>query len=540
MTDLARRAVLSAGLVLLAAPACLAESLRLENGRVMHGTVDRAYVDDHHLRIQLFSTGGVVKVRWEHIIPEDRDRWQVDLGLKESAEAQELKIDGHEVLFVNGDKKQGLVLNPEALDQGASAEVRIQMKGQPYAFPRGTIAKVTDARLDLALVYTPRQAYEIKRDQINPNNGQAHFDLAEYARAVGAYEEAYEHYGKAKEDVEFLKTRDGKLLDSKLATLEILRKNKALQQDLEAIRLRIIAGKNPAAAFPAAARAFLEARVEMQRLVKEVPDPKVQKEFRMSEIGLKIETERRAFFQNRLPQFVYAWLWKKADEKSKEKKVVDFDPTWTRQQRAAAEMQGTFEGAKQYFTRAILDDLWTYLVESVGAGDMLKEIQAVMDKDPAKLTEEQKQRAVDLARMDKELRGQLLDYWTNREKRGGYATSYGTGSFIVVKSDLKLVRKPPTSNKSGKGGNQSQAVDVIKTNDQWWEEVGSSDRARWLLSWFAEKGTFLEASRIWDDPCDACGGLGYKKVSQATTGEEEVERCRSCNGCKVIHKVRWR
>jgi hypothetical protein len=532
-----------------AIPAARAETLRLENGKVMQGTVDRGYVDEGYIRIHLFSTGGLVRVRWDHVIAEDRDRWQIDLGIKESQEALELKVDGQKIRTVTNVVILGKILNSEAMAAGPNADVRILVKGKEQVFPRGQISSAEEMRLDLDLVYTPRQAYEIKRDEINPNSGQSHFDLADYARLVGAYEEAKEHYLKAKDDPDFARTPQGKMIESKLATLEILIRNRTLQDDIRKVRVLLDDARSSQTQFAKAARDYLDARDTMFRLMTEVTDKKIQSEFRMEEVAKRVETERRTFFQKRMPAEVYRWLRNVAYEKSREQKVKDIPPGTDRQERAILEMKGTFEGARQYFQRQVREDLWIYLLKTVGAEDILAQIEEAQKKSPEKLTQAEKDKAIRLAKTQKELLGQLQDYWANRSKDGGLTTSFGYGTFIVVKSDLKLTRKQPTAgggkSRSGNSQNQQQqqAVDVIKTPDQWWDEAGSNDRRNWLLSYCAQaqkNGGFLEVVREWDENCDACGGLGYRKVSQASTGEEEAERCKVCNGAKVVHKVRWR
>lgn len=544
---LAAAGLAAAALVaLLPAPPAAADTLRLENGRILHGTVDRGYQDPDHVRIQLFHTGGVVKIRWEHLIAEDRDSWQVDLGLKDSEEAVQLRVEAHKITFVNATSIIAKILNIEAMGNGPSAEIRVLRKGKEETYARGQIAAIEAVMADLALIYTPRQAYEIKRDQINPNNGPTHFDLAEYAKAVGAYEEAKEHYLQAKEDADFASTPQGKQIDSRLATMEVLLRNRALQSDLDRVKVLLIEAKSKGD-FGLTARVYLEARDAMFRIMDQYKDKKIQAEFKIPDLAKKVETERRVFFEKRMPAAAYAWLRKTATEKAGEQKVKDIPPNTPRQEVAILQMKGTFEGARQYFTRQATEDLWNHLVKLVGAGDKLAEIQKIMEKDPSKLTDADKDRARRLAAMDTGLRAELKKYWEDRSKAGGYTTSYGLGSFIVVKNDLKLVRRQPPAGGGNRGNNQQpaqqQAVDVIKTADQWWEAASTSERASWLLSWYAEKGGFLEVTRAGEEnavACDNCGGLGYRKVQAASTGEEEATRCTSCNGCKVIQKVRWR
>jgi hypothetical protein len=532
----------------LPSPVARADALRLENGKVMHGTVERGFVDPDCLKIQLFSTGGLVRVRWEHLIAEDREEWQVALGLKESAESQELKIPAHRIRFVaTTDTMLGLVLNPEALDPSGppTAEVRIQKGGTVVVYPRAAIAKAEDVSLDLALVYTPLQAYEKKRDELQPNNGEGHHQLGDYARLVGAYDQAKEEYLKARADADHYATPRGKQLDSKLATIEILIRNKSLQQDLDAVKLKLIQAR-AAGDFVGGAKMYLEARDAMFRLMTQLPDKKIQAEFRIPELATRVEAERRGFFEKKLFMEIRKRLQMLAYEKAREGRVKDIPIGTSPQDKAALLMKGTFEGARQYFTRQVTDDLLAGIMKDVGSAKDLEELNAIMEKDPAKLTQEQKDRAIRLAQAEKSLKTELGEYWKGRAKAATEVTTYGYGTFVVVKSDLKLTRKQPQQGQGGNRNNpapagpQQQAVDVVKTPDQWWDGAGANERKNWLLSWYAERGGFLDVVRAWEDPCKTCAGKGFLAKSVATTGEEEAERCPVCNGAKVERKVRWR
>jgi len=521
-----------------------ADVIRLENGRTMHGDVDRGYLDEEALRIQLFSTGGTVRVRWEHLIPEDREEWQVALGLKESEEQKELTVEAHKLLFVTGGTTQfGKVLNPEALEGPATGEIRVMVKGRELRYPRGSIAKVEPAQVDIGLVYTPQQAFEIKKSELQPNNGPGHFALAEYARLVGAYDEAKVEYEAARDDEIWKDTPEGRLVESRLATLEVLLQNRSLQNDLDAVKGLLLEARN-LRDFGKAGRAFLDAREAIYGIMQENKDPKVQKEFRIAELATRVEVERRKFFEKRLPTEMYTRVRRLMYDKAKEQKVRDIPPGTNPQEKAAMLLKGTFEGARQYATRQVVTDLWDSILKDVGATEWLAELEALGQKDPARVTEKDRLRANRLQVMDKTLKQELLDFWANRSKNTFMVTNYGYGTFIVTGSTLKLTRKQPAPGSGGKskggGGNQAKAVDVVKTPDQWWDDANNKERSDWLLSWCAERSGLFEAFRKWDDNCASCGGLGYKKISVASTGEEEAKRCETCNGAKVIRKLKWR
>lgn len=542
----------AAAVASLAAPAS-AEVLRLENGRSMHGTIDRGYLDPDFVRIQLFATGGTVKVRWEHLISEDRDRYQIDLGLKEDEEAQELKVDGHKVEFKNmgSAPRFGLVLNPEAMDAGASAMVRLQTDGKLEEYPAGQIAKISDARLDLVQVYTPIQAYEIRRDEIQPVTGRGHYDLAEYARRVGAYEAAKEHYLEAKADPDFAETALGKTVESRLARLDLLIRNSALQDQIDGLKRGLIVARAQRN-FQKAATMYLDIREEMFRMMQEHTEKELQKEFRMVELATRVEAERRAFFQKNMAPEVYRRIKELTYAKAREQKEKNIPPGISRQERAVLEAKGTYQGARQYAQRQLLQELWDSLLKDVGASRVLAELQATAEKDPSKITEEDRKRMERMVAMEKSLKQDLADFWANRNKNINTTTSFGYGSFIILKRDAAAGRKAAGAggaggnqggNRGGNAGNRggtTQKAVAATTPEQWWDQASTKEKQDWLLSYFAKFGGFLEVIRDWEVPCESCAGLGYKVSQVAGTGEAEATRCTVCNGADSVLKIKWR
>lgn len=549
LPSLAGAALALAALACGAVPPARADVLRMENGRSMHGNVDRGFVDEGALRIQLYATGGTVRVRWEHLIPEDREKWQVDLGLKQSQEELQLKVDAFTFYF-NGRTETlvGIVLNPEAWDGPATGEVRILSNGKVFPYTRGLLAKRDPIRADILQVYSPRQAYEIKRDEINPNNGDSHFSLAEYAVLVGAYDEAKEHFLKAKEDPAFADTGHGRQIETRLATLEILIKNASLRQRVVDLR-NLLNRARAQAQFVKAAKDFLQATIEGWILSDAVPDPKVRKEFRIDEVTMLVATERRKFFEKKLPLEVIRRVRKMMEDKARESKARDFPPGLPPDQLEALKAQGTFEGARTYATRQVIEDLWKGLRDDVGPAKEIEDLKAKMEKDASKGDPADEALMKKMVKLEKDLPGELKAFWEGRDKQGQtMTTSYGYGTFIVTGTNLKLTRRTQGGGgQGGRGGNrgggqqQPQAQDVVRTADEWWEEANTAERQSWLLSWLAQRmdKILFEVIRSWDENCDACAGKGFRVSSSASTGEEEASRCTLCNGAKYVRKVKW-
>jgi hypothetical protein len=550
---------IAAGALLLPGSA-RAEILRLESGRIVQCSVDRTYLDADFLRVQVHSTGGVVRLAWKHLVPEDRERWQIELGLKESAEASELKVDGHKVLFVNNQELRGLVLNPEDLKGPATNIIRVQTQGRIEEYPRSQVAAVEPVRLDLAQVYTPEQAYQRRLEEIRPANGHGHFDLAEYARKIGAYARAKEHYAAAKDDGDFAQTPNGRRVESLLVKLEVVLRNLALKEQVDAVSqvLRTARGRGREFTFKRLSLMYRDARLEVGRLRKANPDADLQKEFRLPDLATRVETERRAFFQKALPVEIYNRYRSHLQAKAREAKVKDFPPSDPPQVLQQKKAQGTFESARQYAARGVVDDLWKGLMKDVGSSDEIEKHEALVAKamergtPPPVLTEEQKSRFEEMAKADKLLKQELLDFWTNRSKSFHTTTAYGYGSFIVTprKPLPQAGRSAPGGNAPRGGGGRNQpprgqgatstpAASPIPP-DEWYDKANQGERMNWLQSYGAERNGLFEVMRAWTEECEACTGLGYKVASVAATGEQEAQMCTTCNQCGVVKKVKWR
>jgi hypothetical protein len=397
------------------------------------------------------------------------------------------------------------------------------------------------------------QAYEAKREQIQPTTGFDHHALAEFSRKVGAYDKAREHWLLAQNDAEWSQTEQGRRVESLLARIDILIQNQALREELDAVNRMLVVAAKAQRSFQRAAELYRDARGEVFRLQTAHPDEAVQKALKMPQLAKRVEVDRRKFFERHLPREAYRRLRTLLYDKAREKKVKDIPPGVSREERARLEAQGTFEGARQYAARQVKQDLWDGLYRDVGAAKVLEEIQARIEKDPASVTEADQAEVDRLAAMEKTLKQEIAQYWTDRSKRHHTTTSYAYGTFIVDKgnSDNLKAKKQTGRNQGnqgnrggnrgggGGGGGGAQKTVPPTTPDEWWEKADAKERAAWLMSFFAERSDVLTVVRWWHVNCENCAGLGYKLVNVAATGEQEAHRCTTCNGVGVVRKVKW-
>src|SRR5262245_63567978 len=85
-----KRAIPALFTLLLAAAPSRAEALRLRDGTLLFGEV--LAHEESGVRVRRFDNGGVVDLRWDHLIPEEAER------LREAYGYLDKENEGHRVL----------------------------------------------------------------------------------------------------------------------------------------------------------------------------------------------------------------------------------------------------------------------------------------------------------------------------------------------------------------------------------------------------------------------------------------------------------
>ena len=294
-----------------------------------------------------------------------------------------------------------------------------------------------------------------------------------------------------------------------------------LEDGLRAVHAGLDAARNDPSDFAGVALRLQGARDAMFRIMLDVKDPDRRREPGIEELALRVEQERRALLQERMPEEAYRWLRSTAGSKAREQEAGDILPAGDREMAGRPGKAGTPGAALGYFYRQAERDLFDHLARAFVPENEAAELDGLLQADPADLTEAEKQRAIRLSHVRKGLRAELADCWARRDMRGGCTTSYGSGSILVLDAPVGRERRAGTP-------------------EQWWEAAPAKEREEWLLSAYAERGGLLEVVRAWNEPCGTCGGQGSTPVADPSTGTGRDEGCRACNGCGSTRRVRWR
>lgn len=469
-----------------------AEVVELVGGRALQGKILDGQTSEDGLAVELFDTGGVIVVRWDHILPARAKELKVRTGL-EVAEESEILVPGHRVLLAGGQIVEGKALNPDEKDKPLQLKTRTSV--QPIE--RNMIARIDETQLPGLIVYTSDELYQILRDANPPETAAAHLDLAVKCMQIGALMQAQQHLSAAKADPGFGDTPDGRKIPALERQLDVLIKSKGAQ--------------DMAAQIGAAMRSnrWNDALRSLNSLDEQYKDEQVRRVIRFELLENQVVRGRDGYFKKECQKRVYSTMAREIETKSREKKPLREDPNAPR----GVATPGTLSAARQWVARDLPTRIWD-------------KVQTELDLKPEE--------------MDR--------YWKERSGKNAQTANYGTGSFIVVKraaapkgsQDPNRQRRPPGSGQQPQGPQRQVKEDKPKTEEEWFQEVGPGDKARWLTAFFVESSGMFEIIRT--DESEACGSCGGKGVqtSDNTDGSQTSKICPLCNGATKFRKVIYR
>ncbi len=192
--------VLSAALAVSAlSPGARGDLIELEGGKVLHGKILAGQTTEDGLAVQVYDTGGVVVLKWEHVLKSRAKELRIRYGI-ELEEEEIIYLDAHELtLTTGGPKPRGLVENVHE----TTGPVRLRTRRGVREYPRESVAAINPSRIEILLVYSPREAYQLYADEIQPDSSAADFDVGMRAFRLGDFEMAKTHYETAFADSDF-------------------------------------------------------------------------------------------------------------------------------------------------------------------------------------------------------------------------------------------------------------------------------------------------------------------------------------------------
>lgn len=444
---------LTAALVVGVGVVARAELLELESGDVLQGKVLLGQSTEDTLAFELFGTGGIIDVRWEHILEERRSELRVRGGFDEEI-TEEIFVPGHEILLATGQREQGVVLNPDSWQ--ADGELQLKSARSVRNFPSAQVQAVNEVDVAALDAYSKQELYDEKLAELSPDSPALHYEMGVFCEAISDYEHAQEHLELARSDPDFLQTPDGRALEGRLRRVKILVRATGAMEMANDIRSDM------------RKRDWNEALEKLRALGEQYQDESIRKAINLESLERKVVRGRDDYFKKKVQLTAYSVMRKLIRDKARERKSAGVVDEGGRPGAAA----GTLASAQQWSIRELPEQLWKEVGDSTGLE--LDEVER---------------------------------YWAERSIKSPKHASYGSGTFIVVKvetadrDDRRGRRRPPGANRDGdrrrrgEGGDEAKEKKLI-TPEEWWTQSKPSERALWLTAYFVENSGDFEIIRI--------------------------------------------
>lgn len=481
--------------VSLGAPGARGDMVELVGGRAVHGKILHGQTSEEGLAVELFDTGGVIVVKWEHILPARAKELRESTGV-EVAEGEEILVVGHRVRLITGEVVEGRAVNPDAKDQ----PLQLKTRTGTQVIERARIAAVTETQLPGLFVYDAEELYQIELAKNAPDTAARHLELAHVCMQIGALDRAKDHLAAAAADPAFASGPGGKPIPAMQKQLDGLIKSKGAQDMVANIKGAMRSDR------------WNDAQKTLDELDKKYQDEQVRRLIHFDLVASQVVRGRTTYFQRKCQSSVYAVMVKLIEEKARVKKPLRPDPD---QPRGVA-VAGSLASAKQWMSKDLPKAIWDRVQADLG-------ISA----------------------------DELDAFWKTRSSKKLQSANYGTGSFIVIKKaqgpkggDANRPKPPGARRDGGAGaGGPPRAPakeDKARTDEEWYEERSTTDRKNWLIAYFVESSGIFEISRTDESEiCDSCAGKGVL-IATTTDGGQSSTVCAKCNQSGKFRKVFYR
>jgi hypothetical protein len=474
-------------LIVLAAavafPASLsAEIVRLPDGRFLQGEIVES--DASGITFKRWDNGGVVRLAWEQINPDDRARLKKMLGLAFSDQEQGVTVSGYRIHLKTGDILEGVIVE----ETGSS--VRIRRSSGEFTYPKDVIKRREPIEIDILSIYTDIEAYEQKVVE-PPATPDEHYEIASWCRKIGYYEKEKEHLLAVQEGAPDFKPD---FIRNRLEALETLVVEAQVHRRIKAI-LRLVARKK-----------FSDAQTAWEELRNEFPDSDIVLDDTENVVD-QIEQAKVRFTQSVVVKDWYANMRRIIRKKALDKEVKLADAKKWLHKELTAEIVSTIS------TRRGLDP-----------------------EDIKSAFEERKVYSV--------YRG---SYGTGSfivEKGSRYGSGGASGAINDLGKRLGLdqaSRDRLNDMFGGKSKSGSSKKKKALSPDDWWEIATSDMKYQWMMAYYAENSGDMEVVRVETKQCPSCRGKGYQSFLAAGGGasrEDTGTQRTMCTRCQGLGKDR--
>ncbi len=491
-------------------PAAAAEltMLRLYDGGLLWGSI--AGHDAQTVHVQRLDNGGFVKLPWTRLDPALSEELLAKFGYVDRS-GEEVFVEADRLLLNDGTDVIGLIVNR------TGTELWVKTAQRTFPVPvrslSGAATRVQAPALD---VYTREELYQAERARVDLASAAALWDFAVYCERIYDFVHCVEH-------LDVLAKLDPGFKSSEVTNGLARNRGKAQNQaQLEALRE---IDQDRARGYFDRALSKIEAFVAANGTSGFAQDALKKK--------ATVERAREQKLRERASDAWHAWVSRLVSAKAREPQL-------------------THEAAVEWLEEGMEKPL----VEAVTA-ELVRSVSATVTPE------------------------QVTRYWKERAGGRWRRASYGQGTFLLGDAEARKGLTPEDS-KSGptsetdsarseleerlqrylaaqetvRAARAASAEGAESETETFWKDYGSTNRAQWMLAYFAEHSGDFQLRDPQFSNCPDCGGSGRREIlnvvgqqnrasqggSQggATGGTTQMVECPACYGIGVIRRVNYR
>lgn len=461
------------------------EIIRLKNGMELQCEILECS-EDAGLKIRRLDNGGILDLRWDHILDADVKAIKYARGYR-SEEAQPILIRAKRLWLRTGDYFVGIKAKSDK-----PGMMCLRRQGKLYYFKPTEIREETFVEVEAKDVYTLEELYQQKLEEGLPESARDFFNLAVYCESVTYYEKALELYMKIQEAEPEFKSD---VVVQKIKVMEARVKESGATAHLDDVKRMIYRRKFTRA---------LELLDEFEELFPDSVQVGDKEKLRSEALA-----KRYDFYSQKILTDYFTYMGNAADKIATNKEI-----TLDEALEFAVEEMGPTIRAKLAEVYGLMpeeiEELWASRKggakrrASYGTGTFIlgPEKAREMPKAPGEEDEEKAEEEEEPLTMDE-----------------------------AIRKKIEEIKKQTAKNKSKKKS-RIRMDEIGRTPEKWWETESISNRKRFITAYYAEFSGDMTILKVQLNPCVHCHGKGWlEKIN--TTGEEQEQKF-PCEVCKTI------
>jgi len=470
-----------------------AEIIRLKNGVELQCEILESN-EELGLKVKRLDNGGVFDLRWEHILDADIKKIKYSRGYTDE-DAKVILYKAKRVELRNGTYEDGI-----QVESNRPGTICLRRRGKLYHFSQNQVKDITNIEMEARDLYTMEELYNRKMAEGSPGTISEFFALGVFCESVTYYEKALEIY---KQVVELDPGYKPDVMTQKIGVMEARIEETDATNLLDEIKQLIYKRK------------FARSLELIAKFEEDFPDSvQVGRKEKLKGDAL---IKRHAFYQQKILTDYRTYMDKVARKVAMNKELG-------------------LDEALEFAVEEMGNTIRTKLSEAYGLP--IEEVE---------------------------------ELWTNR-KGGTHRTStYGTGTFILgperakrmpekeeegkgeedeeqekpltlderLKKRIEEIKKQKDKNK-GKRKSRIRMDEIGRTPEAWWTTEPTSNRQRFLISFYAEESGDMKILRVKLNPCPSCNGKGWLEQISATSDEDQKYPCEVCKTLGIERTITFK